>query len=57
MAPYIPVIVWLASAIVFELIARRRGVTPGLLWRLVVVFLGPFAIPLAFLARPDSESQ
>jgi hypothetical protein len=57
MAPYIPVIVWLASAIVFELIARRRGVTPGLLWRLVVVFLGPFAIPLAFLARPDNESQ
>ena len=55
MAPYVPALVWLISALAFELIARRRGATPTLPWRLAVVLFGPLAIPVAFLLRPDSD--
>jgi hypothetical protein len=57
MAPYVPALVWLISALAFEFIARRRGASPTLPWRLVVVLFGPLAIPLAFLLRPDSERE
>ena len=57
MGPYILLLIWIISAIVFEWIARRRGVAPGFFWRVIVVFLGPLAIPLAFLARPERERR
>jgi hypothetical protein len=53
MNPYIPAIVWLISAVVCLYIARARHVRPTLVWKLVVVILGPFAIPLIFLARSE----
>ena len=52
MGAYIPVIVWLIGAAICYLIARKRGVQPKLFWNLVIVFLGPLAIPLMFLAGP-----
>jgi len=55
MNPFILLATWIISIIAFEVIARRRGVTPGPFWRFVVVALGPLAVPLAFLARPDRD--
>jgi hypothetical protein len=52
MAAYVPVLIWLLSAIICYYIAKARGVEPGLMWRMIVVLLGPFAIPLIFLAKP-----
>ena len=55
MGQFIPVVVWIISAIICYMIAQKRGVEPTLFWNLVVVFLGPLAIPLVFLARPKSD--
>lgn len=52
MGAYIPVAVWLVSGFICAFIARKRGVKTTLFWTLLVAFLGPFAIPLMFLARP-----
>jgi len=52
--PYIPVIVWLISAVICIYIARARHVKSTLFWKLVVVVLGPFAIPLIFFARQEA---
>ena len=55
MGVYLPVIVWVISAIIYEWIAKKRNVTLNLPWRLLVIFLGPLAIPLVFLAKPDED--
>ena len=55
MGAYIPVIVWVISAIICYLIAKKRDVEHSLFWDLIIVFLGPFAIPLIFLARPARQ--
>lgn len=54
MGAFIPVIVWLVSALICHAIAKRRNVrvTPGRI--LAVVILGPLAIPIFFLFRPGS---
>lgn len=53
MASYIPAIVWLISAAICVYIARKRHVKLSFLWMLVVVFLGPLALPLMFFAKPE----
>jgi len=53
MAAYVPAIIWIISAIICYYIAKARNVKPNLLRRLIVVFLGPLAIPLAFFVRPE----
>lgn len=55
MGAYIPVIIWVISAVICYFIAKNRGIGRSLFWDLVVVFLGPFAIPLFFLARPANR--
>ena len=55
MGAYIPALVWLISAFICAYIAKKRHVEANLFWNLVVVFLGPFAIPLVFLARPSKR--
>jgi len=55
MAAYIPVIIWIVSAIICYYIARAKNVKQNLVWRLTVVLLGPVAIPLTFLAKPEKE--
>ena len=52
MGAYLPLIVWLASAVVCQLIARRRNVEESSARRLFVVIFGPFAIPFIFLFKP-----
>jgi len=53
MAAYIPAIIWIISAIVCYYIAKARKIKPNLMWKLIVVFLGPLAIPLVFFAKPE----
>lgn len=55
MGAYIPMIIWLISMVICHYIAKKRNVRPNLFWTLLVVFLGTFAIPLAFLARPAKK--
>jgi len=54
MDPYLPLAVWLVSALLCIYIARVRHVKPTLFRKLAVVILGPFAIPLALLTRSDA---
>jgi len=56
MTAYVPALIWLLSAIICYYIAKARGVKPGLMWNMIVVLLGPFAIPLLFLARPREST-
>ncbi len=53
MGAFIPVIVWLVSGIICHLIAKKRRVRVTLLHTLLVVFLGPIAIPLFYLFKPE----
>lgn len=55
MGAYIPVLIWLISAFIYFLIARKRNVKETLFRTLLVVFLGPFAIPLVFLFKPENK--
>lgn len=48
-----PVMVWVICAIICCCIAKERNIKPSLFWTLVVVFLGPLAIPLLFLAKSE----
>lgn len=53
MDAYIPTLVWLLGMAVCAIIAKKRNITPTLFRRMLVVVLGPFAIPLIFLFRPE----
>lgn len=53
MSPFVPFIIWAVSILVCHWIAMRRGARPNLFWRLFAIVLGPFAIPFAFLIRPE----
>jgi len=55
MAAYVPVIIWIVSAIICHYIAKARNVKSNLVRTLIVVFLGPLAIPLTFLAKPKNS--
>ena len=54
MAAYMPVLIWIVSAFICHYIARARNINPTLVRRLIVVFLGPLAIPLTFLVKPEN---
>ena len=56
MIDYVPVLIWVLSAIICYYIAKARGVKYGLMWNMIIVLLGPFAIPLIFLARPREST-
>ena len=55
MVTYVPVIIWIVSAIICHYIAKERNVKPNLVRTLIVVLLGPLAIPLTFLVKPDNS--
>ena len=54
---YLPAIVWLVAMFVCMWIARRRNVKQTFISNLLVVFLGPFAIPLMFLFKSEPRDQ
>lgn len=55
MAAYVPVVIWIVSAVICHYIAQTRNVKVNLVRRLIVVFLGPLAIPLAFFVKPEKS--
>jgi len=57
MAAYIPVILWVVSAIVCSYIAKVRNIKSNFMKRLIVLFLGPLAIPLVFFSKPDISTE
>jgi hypothetical protein len=57
MATYVPVIIWVVSAIICHYIAQSRNVKPSIVQRLIAVILGPFAIPLTFLLKPQERQE
>ncbi len=57
MAAYVPVKIWIVSAIICYYIAKARNVKPNLIRRLIVVFSGPLAIPLAFFVKPEKPIE
>jgi hypothetical protein len=57
MSAYVPVLVWVLSAFICLWIAKARHVRATTPWAILVAILGPFAIPLVFLARPDETQQ
>jgi hypothetical protein len=57
MAAYVPAIIWIISAIMCNYIARARKVKISFMRGLIVLFLGPLAIPLALLTKPDKLTE
>lgn len=57
MGAYIPVLIWLISAFICFIIAKKRNAKETLFRNLLVVFLGPFAIPLVFLFKPEKKTS
>ena len=57
MDAYVPVTIWIVSAIICHYIAKARNVEANLGRRLAVVLLGPLAIPLAFLVKPETSIE
>lgn len=55
MGAYIPALVWVISSFLCSSIAKRRHVKVTLPRTLLVVFLGPFAIPLVYLVKPEKD--
>ncbi len=55
MEAYVPAIIWVIGAIICSFIARSRNVKPTFPRNVVVLFLGPLAIPLVFLAKPEED--
>ena len=57
MGAYIPLLIWVVSGIICHFIARKRNVKETLFRQIVVVFLGPLAIPLVFLFKAESNAD
>ena len=57
MAAYVPAIVWIISAFICFYIANARNVKLTISWNLIVVILGPLAIPLMFLVKPRQKMK
>jgi hypothetical protein len=57
MSAYVPALIWLLSAVVCVIIAKRRHVKPTAIRSMLVAVLGPFAIPLVLMAQPEKFNQ
>ena len=57
MSAYIPAMIWVLSAGICIYIAKVRHVKPTLVWKLIVIILGPLAIPFAFFVKPEKPIQ
>jgi hypothetical protein len=57
MGAYIPFVIWLISAFICVYIAKNRNVKVTLVRQLMVVFLGPFAIPLVYFLKPEKNPE
>ncbi len=57
MTAYIPAFIWLLSAVICLRIAKRRHVKPTTIWAMLVALIGPLAIPLVLLAKPEKFTE
>lgn len=57
MSAYIPVAIWFVSAFICLYIARRRHLRLSFLRKLMVVLLGPIAIPVVMLIKTDTHQS
>jgi hypothetical protein len=55
MTTYLPALIWSLSAFVCLFIAKRRSLRITAIRVVLVVFLGPFAIPFVLAARPETR--
>ncbi|PHV33254.1 hypothetical protein CSQ94_13375 [Janthinobacterium sp. BJB312] len=53
MTEYLPALIWSLSAFACLFIAKRRALRITAIRAVLVVFLGPFAIPFVLAARPE----
>lgn len=51
---FIPALIWLLSAVVCHLIAKRRSLKRTAIKDMIVALIGPFAIPWFLIAKPES---
>ena len=49
---YLPVLIWLLSAVACHVIAKRRFLKRSAFKDMTVALIGPFAIPWFLLAKP-----
>lgn len=54
MTTYLPALIWLLSAVVCLLIAKRRHVRNTALRASLVALFGPFAVPFVLVAKADA---
>lgn len=57
MSTYIPALIWLISAVVCVGIAKHRHVKATTPWKMLVAVIGPLAIPLVLLAKPQQPTH
>ena len=57
MTAYLPAVIWILSGFVCVYIARRRNVKPTTPWKMLVAVIGPLAIPLVLVAKPEKLNQ
>ena len=55
MSTYLPALIWSLSAFACLFIAKRRSLKTTAVRAILVVFLGPFAIPFMLAARPEKR--
>ena len=53
MIAYLPALIWSLSAFACLFIAKRRSLRITAIRAILVVFLGPLAIPFVLAARPE----
>ncbi|MGK5055765.1 hypothetical protein ACQ4WY_02340 [Janthinobacterium sp. LB2P49] len=55
MTTYLPALIWSLSAFACLFIAKRRSLKTTAVRAILVVFLGPFAIPFVLTAKPEKR--
>jgi hypothetical protein len=53
MTAYIPAVAWILSGFLCLAIAKHRHVKPTTAWKMLVAIIGPLAIPLVLVAKPQ----
>ena len=56
MTTYLPALIWSLSAFACLFIAKRRSLKTTAVRAILVVFLGPFAIPFVLAAKPGKRT-
>ena len=55
MATYMPATIWMIGAIICYYIAKSRNVKLNVFRNLIIVIMGPLAIPLMLFVKPEKN--